>query len=347
MLHRAVVVGCGAMSRVWLDAAAQRSDVEIVGLVDRDEDRARETARSRSLATATVGSDLTAVLAATNPDVVFDIVVPEARAEVVETALTRGCHVLSEKPMAANLDEARRLAGLARAAGKHHVVVQNRRFIAPVRRIRSLVASGAVGAVTSLHCDFFIGPHFGGFREEMDHILLLDMAVHAFDAARALSGEDAVSVMAEEWDPASSWFQQGSSAVAAFRMRSGALFSYRGSWCAEGLQTSWEGRWRIVGTKGSLVWDGHDAIAAEIVVEPAAGVVASGDLLRPTRVLDVPDLDPDAAIGGHAGVMRSFFEAIESGRPAETDGASNLATLAMVLSAIESARTGRRIEIET
>ena len=34
---RAVLVGCGGMSRAWLSAAAERSDVDIVGLVDIDE----------------------------------------------------------------------------------------------------------------------------------------------------------------------------------------------------------------------------------------------------------------------------------------------------------------------
>jgi hypothetical protein len=32
--HRVVVAGCGAMSNIWLDYAAQREDVEVVGLVD-------------------------------------------------------------------------------------------------------------------------------------------------------------------------------------------------------------------------------------------------------------------------------------------------------------------------
>ncbi len=63
-------------------------------------------------------------------------------------------------------------------------MIQNRRYIANVRRIRRFLDSGAIGTPTSIHCDFFIAPHFGGFREEMGHVLLLDMAIHTFDAAR-------------------------------------------------------------------------------------------------------------------------------------------------------------------
>ena len=67
-------------------------------------------------------------------------------------------------------------------------MIQNRRYLAEVRRIRRFLDSGAIGAPTSIHCDFFVPPHFGGFREEMDHVLLLDMAIHTFDAARFLVG---------------------------------------------------------------------------------------------------------------------------------------------------------------
>ena len=58
-------------------------------------------------------------------------------------------------------------------------------------------------------------------------------------------------VYCREWDPAGSWYLQGSSAVAIFDMQEGPVFTYRGSWCADGLGTSWESAWRIVGERGS------------------------------------------------------------------------------------------------
>ena len=44
-------------------------------------------------------------------------------------------------------------------------------------------------------------PHFGGFREEMDHVLLLDMAIHSFDALRCMTGLAASGVYCREWNP--------------------------------------------------------------------------------------------------------------------------------------------------
>ena len=76
----------------------------------------------------------------------------------------------------------------ATRAGRVHAVVQNRRYVEGVRRIREIIADGTLGELTALHADFFIGAHFGGFRDAMEHPLLLDMAIHTFDAARFMSG---------------------------------------------------------------------------------------------------------------------------------------------------------------
>ncbi|WP_217539791.1 hypothetical protein, partial [Stenotrophomonas sp. GbtcB23] len=73
-------------------------------------------------------------------------------------------------------------------------MVQNRRFISGVRRMRRLVESGVIGALTGVHCGFFLAPHFGGFRERVDNVLLLGMAIHTFDAARFVSGKRPLSV---------------------------------------------------------------------------------------------------------------------------------------------------------
>lgn len=151
--------------------------------------------------------------------------------------------------MSNSMEEAADLIRAAREAGKVHSVVQNRRFISGVRRMRRFVESGAIGDVTAIHCDFFIGPHFGGFREQMDNVLLLDMAIHTFDAARYVSGKTPLSVYCLETNPRGSWYAHGASANAVFRLSDDVVFTYRGSWCAEGERTSWESAWRIVGTK--------------------------------------------------------------------------------------------------
>ena len=342
MVYSAVLAGCGSMSKGWLTALLEhpllKGKVRIVGLVDLDRANAEARASEFALEDAVIGTELDAVLTETKPDLLFDIVVPAARAGLVETGLRHGCHVLTEKPMATSLNEAKAMITQAEAAGRIHAVVQNRRFISGVRRIRRLIESGALGEVTSLNCDFFIGAHFGGFREEMDNVLLLDMAIHTLDAARFMAGKAPQAVYCLETNPPGSWYRHGAAANAIFEFEDDVVFNYRGSWCAEGANTSWESAWRIVGTKGTLLWDGEDRFEARVV---------DGDdgFFRPLRDIDVPPPADVDQTHGHASVIADFLTAIDAGSQPETAGSDNINSLAMVFAAIESARLGQRIPI--
>ena len=337
---KAALVGCGAMSRAWLEAATKISDLSIVGLADLDAERAKGCAAEFSLCDVVIAGDVHALIARRRPDLVFDVVAPAARHEVVAAGLAAGCHVLSEKPMAETLADARDLVERAKAAGRIHAVVQNRRYLPGVRRIGRALRSGVIGEITSVHADFFLAPHFGGFREEMDHVLLLDMAIHGFDALRCMTGLGASSVYCREWNPKNSWYRQGSSAAAIFELENGAVFIYRGSWCAAGLGTSWECAWRFVGAKGGLAWDGGDQIRIEVL---DAG--ERKGLFDPLVPVEPPPLAPEDRIGGHFGVLSDFVAAVRSGSEPETVGRDNIRSLAMVFGAIESAEAGRRVDI--
>ena len=339
---RAVLVGCGAMAKGWLKALAETPELEgrvmLVGLVDIDLAAAEKLKAEFGLAAAATGTSLDAMLTATKADLVFDVVIPAARRDVVLTALKHGCHVLTEKPMATSLDEARELIAAAKRAGRIHAVVQNRRYIEGVRRIRRLLAEGTLGELTALHADFFIGAHFGGFRDAMEHPLLLDMAIHTFDAARFMSGADPLAVYSLETNPRGSWYAQGAAANGIFEFSDDIVFTYRGSWAAEGATTSWESQWRVIGTKGTLLWDGAESYVARIV---------DGDsgFLRPLKDVAISPAPHPSQTHGHASVLAEFVDAVESGRTPETVGSDNIKSLAMVFSAIDSARLHQRVSI--
>ncbi|TPI84152.1 Gfo/Idh/MocA family oxidoreductase [Mesorhizobium sp. B2-8-9] len=338
-MMRVVLAGCGAMSKHWLDAVKQIDGLAIVGLVDLDAERAQARAREYALSDAVIGTNLDAVLDQTKPDAVFDVVVPAARRAVALSAFAHDCHLLTEKPLADSPENARAIVEAARKARRIHAVVQNRRYVANVRRIRRFLDSGVIGKPTSIHADFFVAPHFGGFREEMAHVLLLDMAIHTFDAARYMVAGEPASVYCQEWEPVNSWYRQGSSASAVFDLGGGKIFTYAGSWCADGFRTSWEGSWRIVAERGSLLWDGHDGLKAEVIASGRDGIIDK------TQPIEVPPLDPADRVDGHLGIIRDFMHAIETGAEPETRGADNIKSLAMVFGAIESAESGRRVTI--
>ncbi|MCS6847777.1 MAG: Gfo/Idh/MocA family oxidoreductase [Anaerolineae bacterium] len=336
---RAVLVGCGNMSRGWLRTITTIEGLTVAGLVDVVEDAARARKDEFGLAHARTGDDLEAMLSAVEPDIVFDVTVPEAHAQTTMTALRHGCHVLGEKPMATSMDDARRMVEAAQRAGKLYAVVQNRRYAAPIRRVREFLRSGAIGPLTTMNCDFYIGAHFGGFRDHMPHVLLLDMAIHTFDQARFLTGLDAVRVaFCKEWNPRGSWYDRDASAIAVFEMDDGVVFTYRGSWCAEGINTSWEGEWRFVGANGSATWDGGSSFRAQTPEERCG-------LIYKQRDLALPELDTAGLSEGHASVIRQFVRCVREGGTPETICTDNVKSLAMVFGAIEAAERGQPVTI--
>jgi predicted dehydrogenase len=214
------------------------------------------------------------------------------------------------------------------------MVSQSRRYNAGLHPLRRLIVE-QTGPPSILNADFYIGAHFGGFRDAMAHPLLLDMAIHTFDAARFLSGADPVAVYCEEWNPPWSWYAGAACATAIIEMSDGLRFVYRGSWCSEGAPTSWEAAWRAVGPRGTAIWDGEHTPFAEIVTEP--GGFHSKTERRSVPVEDVPT--------GTAGSLRDFLDALETGAMPMGECHDNIQSLAMVFGAIESARAGRRMMI--
>jgi len=235
----AVLVGCGSISEVWLKAVGDISNLKIVGLVDIKKENALKRASEYGLEKTEIGTDFGSVLKKVSPDIVFNCTTPEAHTQVTLEALDHGCHVLVEKPMADSMDNAKRIVTAAKKAGKLVAVTQNYRYNAPIRRLRDFLLSGDLGDLTAVNSDFYKGAHFGGFRDHIRHVLLLDMAIHTFDATRFITGKDPLSVYCREWNPSGSWYDYDASAVAVFQMTGGVVYTYHGSWCAEGLNTHW------------------------------------------------------------------------------------------------------------
>ncbi len=337
---RAVLVGCGGMAGSWLKAVKAVGGVELAGFVDIREEAARKRADESGAVDPVIGTDLATVLKQTKPDAVFDCTIPEAHVTVTLTALAHGCHVLGEKPLADSMENARKMVAAATQSGKTYAVIQNRRYNPNIRRVRKVIESGTIGDLTTLNSDFYLGPHFGGFRDRMKHVLLLDMAIHSFDAARFLTGSNAVAVYCNEWNPKGSWYDHDASAIAIFEMQNGVVYTYRGSWCAQGLNTSWECEWRLLGSKGSAMWDGE----AQFKAQQPTGEIEFRDK---TRDVSWPDETPDDKRDGHAGLIKEFVECVRTGRTPETVCSDNIHSLAMVFGAIESAETGRRVEIQS
>lgn len=323
---RVVLVGAGAMGKLWVAAITASPDAELVGLVDLNLEAATAAVQDAGLTGVVTGANLSEVIAATGAQAVVNVTVPVAHHPVNVEALFAGLPVLCEKPIAPTVSQALSLAAAAEVSGRLLMVSQSRRYFQTLAAFkRGLPELGDIGLLTT---EFYRAPHFGGFREVMDHVLLVDMAIHAFDTARYLLDDDPVAVYCEEFNPAWSWFAGAAAATATFEFASGARYVYTGSWVTSGLVTSWNGSWRASGPLGSAAWDGDN---------PPIFELASGD------PVDSPIEDSLEEISGS---LAEFVHAIRSGAVPSGEVHSNVLSLAMVEAAVLSAEARTRIAID-
>ncbi|MFH5186501.1 Gfo/Idh/MocA family protein [Paenibacillus sp. TAB 01] len=331
------VIGCGGMSKSWIEYALQREDTEIAALVDLRKESAAAMAERYGIQCG-IYDDVRQAITESGANLVFDVTIPESHAAVATMAMELGCDVLGEKPMTVSMAEARRLVDLAEQKNRTYAIMQNRRYLTQIRAFRELVHTAGIGEIGFVNADFFLGPHFGGFRDAMASPLILDMAIHTFDQARLITGQDPVSVYCHEFNPAGSWYAGNAAAVCLFEYDNGGVFCYRGSWCAEGSPTSWESQWRVNGSQGTAIWDGASPPFAEVAVpqqEPAF-----------TRTFERIEADLSwQGKQGHHGCLDEMFAALSEGRKPETNCTDNIKSMAMVYGALQSAKEGRKIQL--
>ncbi len=323
------------MGRAWADNLVRNAETDIVAWVDMAEGAAQKAAELKGLVLEYSGTDLESAIKATNPDFVVDVTSPQGHHNVTTTSLALGIPVLGEKPMSDSLDNAKEMVRASEATGKLYMVSQSRRYDAGLVAFRQAIRE-QIGQLGILNVDFYIGAHFGGFRDEMPSPLVIDMAIHTFDAARYLSGKNAVAVYADEFNPKWSWYQGDSSASAIFEMEDGVRFNYRGSWSAEGLDTSWDGDWRAVGGKGSAIWQKNGDPVSDKVLETKG---FRSEFERRTH--SKPTIQE-----GIAGSLAEFIDALKTGSTPQGECHDNLQSLAMVFATVTSSQRKERVTLE-
>ncbi|MEV7625382.1 Gfo/Idh/MocA family oxidoreductase [Actinoplanes sp. NPDC089786] len=322
---RLLQVGAGSMGRAWLGAIRANPDVELAGLVDLDTGLAQTAAVEHGYPDVPVGADLTEIAAAARADAMINVTIPEAHRDTTLAALAAGLPVLCEKPLAPTVAEARSMVDAAERSGRLLMVSQSRRYSPQVAAFRRLIAR--IGPLGTLNCQFFKAPRFGGFRETMADPLLLDMAIHQFDLARLLTGADPLTVNCDAYNPAWSWFAGNAAAEATFVFADHTRFTFSGSWVAPGLETSWNGAWRVIGANGTATWDGDHPPVARL----ADGTTLTADL----------DDEPE----GIAGSLAEFVRCLRTGARPDAAAARNIVSLAMVEAAVRSATDHRKVTI--
>jgi 2-alkyl-3-oxoalkanoate reductase len=244
---RAGMVGAGNICEFHVAAVKALPGVELVGVTDLDRGKAEAAAKAWGTTAFATMEDLIAAGA----NVIHVLTPPSAHGKVAMAALARGCHVLIEKPITEDENEALAIGKLAKDKGLTASVNHSLLYDPQIRRALEAVQSGSLGSIVSV--DILRGseyppfeggklpPHYRGagypFR---------DLGVHCMYLIQALLGS------IEEMD--ASWCSLGGDPNLAFdEWRAVAR-------CARGLgqfQLTWntkpmQSQLIIHGTKGVL-----------------------------------------------------------------------------------------------
>lgn len=174
-----------------------------------------------------------------DPDIdVIDLCTPPK--EHLPMAVAAACarkHILVEKPLARNLDEADAILRTARTAGVKLMTSHNQRYFGHHAKAKALLDAGVIGQPFLVVATVHVHGHIQGFRRFLDPAgggTLIDSGVHRFDLLRWLMG-DVELVFAQTGRFMQMQMEGEDCAVVTLRFKSGALGAFSCSWSAKSL----------------------------------------------------------------------------------------------------------------
>jgi predicted dehydrogenase len=142
MMLKVAIVGCGKIADDHAQQIRRLSTGRLVAVCDAEPLMARQMADRFGGAPY---DDIEKLLSEARPDVVHITTPPKSHFRLATQCLDAGSHVFVEKPFTMNADEAGRLLDSATSRKLKVSVDHNLQFTEPARRLRELVAAGALG----------------------------------------------------------------------------------------------------------------------------------------------------------------------------------------------------------
>ena len=333
---RCAVVGCGLIGNRRAERAVAHARTRLVAVADTSEDAARAVAERYGAAHHT---DWQAIVRDPDVDAVV-VATPNAfLRDVTIAALDAGKHVLVEKPMGRNLDEARQMADAATASGRVLKIGFNHRYHPAIRRAHDLVAGGAIGVPISARARYGHGGRPGYEREWRGNAQLAgggeltDQGVHVADLLHWFIG------LPEE---GFAYLQTAVWPIQPLEDGAFALFRFSGG-CVAGIHTSWT-QWKnlfsfeVTGTTGSVEVEGlGGSYGVERLIQTQRRMEGGAPEYTETRY--------EEADRSWELEWADFVRAVRSGDAYDGTPGDGLAAMRMLDALYASAREGRPVTI--
>lgn len=230
---------------------------EVAALAASSEDSARRAAERHRVPLAE--TDWRAVVQDDSIDVVHNCTPNHLHGEVGCAALAAKKHLVTEKPLAATLDDAGQLLRAAEESSSVTALCHNYRHFAMVAEARELIRAGAVGEIHHIHGVYLqgwltpIGVSNWRLNPELSgaSTTFADIGTHWCDLAMHLSGRRIEAVCAATASRHGRPADDHGGVL--MRFEGGALGMLTASQVSPGANNSF--RIRLDGSDGSLYWD--------------------------------------------------------------------------------------------
>ncbi len=348
------IVGGGVIGPLHAQAITAQPDARLVAVCDIVPGAAEKLAGDYN---AEAMTDLDAMLARDDIQVVNVCVPSGLHAEIGVKAARAGKHVICEKPIDITLDAADRLIAACDEAGVKLQVISQHRFGAGMRRLKQAIDDGALGTLVMGNAEIFwyrAQAYYdsGGWRGTWaldGGGCLMNQGVHYVDLLRWAMGPVA-SVSAKMGTLAHERIEVEDAAVAVIQFENGAIGSLIGTTDAFPGYTC---RLEIVGTEGSAILEDGEIKAWNLKAEIGeVGAYGRGkeakraEASQNGKASGQGAADPAAiSWGGHAVEVRDMIDAIRGGRDVVLPGSSARNALELILAVYRSAESGREVKM--
>ncbi|MFC1992480.1 Gfo/Idh/MocA family oxidoreductase [Chloroflexota bacterium] len=187
---KTAVVGCGEVTSWHISSMLGIDNVDLVAICDLNENLARQVAEKHKI--KRYYADFSEMLSKEKLDVVDICTPPQTHFSLVLQSVEAGHHVLVEKPMALNLNEAEKMISAAKERGVKLCVAHSEMFLPIVMKAKSIVERGIVGDVVGMHITDTISNSLVLNREHWAHRLpggiFGEMLPHSIYVATAFMG---------------------------------------------------------------------------------------------------------------------------------------------------------------
>ena len=346
-----LLVGTSGQGGVWcrefLPPNVADGTVDVVGAVDIDEDALANAREHLDVDRDRCFTDPERAFAAVEADAVAITTPPGVREELIGHAIDHGMDVITEKPLAEDLETAIRIVERVEDAGLKVGVTMSHRFRRDVTTLRRELRSGDHGAVDHIYSRYVINARSRGVWGNVrnydweHHPLLLEGSIHHLDLLADLADERVETVFCHTWNPPYSEFAGDPNGTVTMITEEGTSIVYEGLNTAATTLNGWHSEHiRANASDTTLVLD--DAELRAFPYDPDDEGIIGGKRIEDGANLHLAEQEK----WGNTWLVEQFAEWCGGGESMPTDARSNLRSMVLVFAAIESAETGRSVDVD-